>query len=79
MHQTAPWIDPGFRGPIILEFRNSGPLTITLTPVVDRPCRLTFFRLTSAVRPEEAYGARPSDVYKDQKHPIDPKRDKPAQ
>ena len=28
MHQTAPWIQPGWSGPIILELMNNGPLTI---------------------------------------------------
>ena len=25
MHQTAPWIQPGWNGPIILEIMNNGP------------------------------------------------------
>ena len=32
MHQTAPWIQPGWKGQIILELLNNGPLTIKLTP-----------------------------------------------
>jgi len=43
MHETAPWLQPGWDGPIILEIKNNGPLTIELTPVVDMPCQLTFF------------------------------------
>lgn len=70
MHQTAPWIQPGWSGPIILEMMNHGPLQITLTPTVDRPCQLTFFRLTSQVPIDQAYGARPTDVYQDQQHPL---------
>ena len=30
MHQTAPWIQPGWNGQITLEIRNSGPLQIEL-------------------------------------------------
>jgi len=70
MHQTAPWIQPGWSGPIILEMTNHGPLTIQLQPRVDRPCQVTFFRLTSEVAEAEAYGARPTDIYKDQSHPL---------
>lgn len=72
MHQTAPWIHPGFRGRITLEMRNSGPLDIALTPLIDKPCQLTFFRLTSAVEAAVAYGARPTDIYQDQQHPLKP-------
>ena len=43
MHQTAPWIQPGWSGCIILELKNNGPLTIKLTPVRDRLCQITFF------------------------------------
>src|SRR3990172_7062574 len=66
MHQTAPWIQPGWTGPIILEMVNNGPLTIELTPLVDRPCQLTFFQLSSPLPDDLAYGARPSDVYQHQ-------------
>lgn len=74
MHQTAPWIQPGWEGPIVLEIRNSGPLTIKLTPLVDRPCQLTFFELTSALPADITYGSKPSDVYSGQAHPIDQAR-----
>ena len=70
MHQTAPWIQPGWSGPIILELMNNGPLTIKLTPTKDRPCQLTFFKLTSEVAEEYAYGAKVGDAYQDQKHPL---------
>ena len=70
MHQTAPWIQPGWSGPIILEIMNNGPLDIKLTPLVDRPCQLTFFELKSELPPQLAYGARVTDTYKDQKHPL---------
>jgi dCTP deaminase len=71
MHQTAPWVQPGWSGPIILEIMNNGPLTITLTPLKDRPCQLTFFELKSDVPPEALYGSRPTDRYQGQRHPID--------
>ena len=74
MHQTAPWIQPGWSGPIILELMNNGPLTIKLTPTKDRPCQLTFFKLTSEVPEEYAYGAKARDTYQDQNHPLKPKR-----
>lgn len=70
MHQTAPWIQPGWRGPIVLEMMNHGPLTIELTPMIDRPCQLTFFELTSGLRSGDAYGGRPTDVYQDQDRPF---------
>lgn len=74
MHQTAPWIQPGWSGPIVLEMMNHGPLTIELTPLVDRPCQLTFFRLSRALPKSLAYGARATDLYQDQEHPLDHER-----
>lgn len=71
MHQTAPWIQPGWNGPIILEIMNNGPLVITLTPLKDRPCQLTFFELKSEVPTAALYGSRPTDRYQGQSHPID--------
>jgi len=70
MHQTAPWIQPGWSGPIVLEIANHGKFTIKLTPMVDRPCQITFFELKTALLAEQAYGSRPSDRYQDQKHPL---------
>jgi dCTP deaminase len=43
MHQTAPWLQPGWNGQITLEIRNSGPFFIELTPTEDMPCQVTFF------------------------------------
>ncbi len=74
MHQTAPWIQPGWSGPIVLEMRNNGPLTIELTPLIDRPCQVTFFQLSKALTPDVIYGARLTDVYKYQEHPLKHKR-----
>ena len=70
MHQTAPWIQPGWSGQIILEMMNNGPLDIKLTPLIDRPCQLTFFELKTELPPEMAYGSRESDAYQGQKHPL---------
>jgi dCTP deaminase len=70
MHQTAPWIQPGWTGPIVLEISNHGPFTVKLTPLIDRPCQLTFFQLTSALPDDVAYGSRASDAYQNQNHPL---------
>lgn len=70
MHLTAPWIQPGWNGPIVLEMMNHGPLKIELTPLVDRPCQLTFIQLSSEVPPEILYGAKPGDAYQRQDHPL---------
>lgn len=70
MHQTAPWIQPGWSGPIVLEIMNNGPNTIELTPLIDRPCQLSFFPLSDKLPDDLAYGSRPTDRYKDQTHPI---------
>ncbi len=70
MHQTAPWIQPGWSGLIVLEMTNNGPLKIELTPLIDRPCQLTFFRLSKPLPKAMTYGTRPTDVYQDQKHPL---------
>ena len=67
MHQTAPWIQPGWNGQITLEIRNSGPLKIELTPLIDMPCQLTFFQLTTELAESKAYGSRPTDLFQNQK------------
>lgn len=66
MHQTAPWIQPGWSGQITLEIRNSGPLTISLQPLLDKPCQLTFFKLSSALEAAQAYGAQDGGKYQNQ-------------
>lgn len=73
MHQTAPWIQPGWSGPIVLEIMNNGPLTVELTPLIDKPCQLTFFQLTSELPARIAYGSKPADGFQNQKHPIKPR------
>lgn len=73
MHQTAPWVQPGWDGQITLEIRNSGPFRIELTPIDDMPCQLTFFQLTSELKEEEAYGSR-SDAFQSQDSAIPRKK-----
>ena len=73
MHQTAPWIQPGWDGQITLEIRNSGPFKVALTPLDDMPCQLTFFELTSELQEDQAYGSRATDVFQSQKSAL-PKR-----
>ena len=70
MHQTAPWIQPGWSGHITLEIRNSGPLAISLQPLIDRPCQLTLFPLSSRLEDSQAYGAQDGGRYQDQKAAI---------
>lgn len=62
MHQTAPWIQPGWSGPIVLEIANHGPLQIELTPLVDKPCQITFFELNTPLPQELGYGTRNGDA-----------------
>lgn len=71
MHQTAPWIQPGWSGPIVLEIKNHGPARVELTPLLDRPCQLTFFQLTSALPDALAYGGKAGDSYANQSHPLE--------
>jgi dCTP deaminase len=70
MHETAPWIQPGWDGKIVLEMMNNGPLEIELTPLIDRPCQLSFMELSSPLSDAEKYGARASDRYLRQEHPL---------
>lgn len=71
MHQTAPWIQPGWEGRIVLEIKNSGTVKVELSPLLDRPCQITFFKLTSAVPKKLVYGSKLTDKYVRQAHPLD--------
>ncbi len=70
VHQTAPWIQPGWRGRVVLEMKNHGPNCLKLTPLVDQPCQVTFFELRSEVPEKAAYGSRKTDRYMNQDHPL---------
>jgi dCTP deaminase len=76
MHQTAPWIQPGWDGQITLEIRNSGENRIALTPVLEMPCQLTFLKLTSEVPEKHAYGSRSSDIFQNQTSALPTQRGK---
>jgi dCTP deaminase len=78
MHQTAPWIQPGWEGQIVLEIKNSGTVAVELSPLLDRPCQITFFKLSSALPEELKYGSRASDKYAHQAHPLDQSRKRAA-
>lgn len=71
MHQTAPWIQPGWEGQIVLEIKNSGMVAVELFPLLDRPCQITFFKLSSELPEALAYGSRATDKYARQAHPFD--------
>lgn len=47
VHITAPVIHSGFRGPIVLEFKNHGPHILQLEPGKTCVCQLVFERLGS--------------------------------
>lgn len=70
MHQTAPWIQPGWSGRIVLEIKNHGPARVELTPLLDRPCQIVFFQLTSPLPETLAYGSRASETFANQTHPL---------
>ena len=66
IHSTAPLIDAGFRGRIVLELYNSGPEPVELT-IGMRICALTFEKLTSPA--EVPYYKKKSARYAGQKKP----------
>jgi dCTP deaminase len=75
MHETSPWLQPGWDGQITLEIRNSGPFRIELIPMDDMPCQITFFRLSSEIPADQGYGSRPTDSFQHQTGPLPPKTD----
>lgn len=59
VHSTAGFIDPGFKGGIVLEFSNVSPLPITLyagMPIA----QISFYQLTSPVERPYGHGKRES-------------------
>jgi dCTP deaminase len=76
MHQTAPWLQPGWNGHITLEICNNGKNKIELTPIKDKPCQVTFFRLTSEVPEDAAYGSRATDTFQNQTSALPTQRGK---
>jgi dCTP deaminase len=75
MHQTAPWLQPGWHGQITLEIRNSGNNVIMLTPIIDQPCQVMFMCLTSEVPEKDAYGSRETDAFQNQCGALPTRRD----
>jgi dCTP deaminase len=73
MHETSPWLQPGWDGHITLEIRNSGPLRIELMPMDDRPCQITSLRLSSEIPADQGYGSRPTDSFQHQSGSLPPK------
>jgi hypothetical protein len=43
---------------------------VQLTPLIDRPCQLTFFSLKTGLPNTLGYGSRTTDRYQDQGHPL---------
>lgn len=66
IHSTAPLIDAGFRGKIVLELYNSGPKQIVLHEGM-RVCALSFEQLTSPAK--VPYYKKKSAKYINQKNP----------
>ncbi len=73
MHETAPWLQPGWHGQITLEIKNSGPLKVKLMPMDDMPCQVTFMRLSKPLPDDQGYGSRPTDSFQNQSRPLPPK------
>jgi dCTP deaminase len=62
IHSTAGKVDPGFKGNLVLEITNIGPLPIMLYPGM-RVCQLLFEQISSATT---AYTDRTDSKYKNQ-------------
>ena len=59
VHSTAGFIDPGFKGRIVLEFSNISPLPITLYAAMPF-AQISFYQLTSRVERPYGHGKRES-------------------
>lgn len=62
-HITSGWIDPGFKGRLVLEISNLGKMPVTLYPGM-RICKLFFFKLNSPS--EVPYNMRENAKYMNQ-------------
>ena len=63
LHVTSGWIDPGFRGHLVLEIKNVGPHTVKLIAGM-RVAKLVLFRLSSIA--ERPYNTRQDAKYRNQ-------------
>jgi dCTP deaminase len=70
MHETAPWLQPGWNGHITLEIKNSGPLHVQLMPEDDMPCQVAFMWLSKPLPRDQGYGSRPTDSFQNQTNPL---------
>ncbi len=62
-HITSGWIDPGFRGRLVLEISNLGKMPVTLHPGM-RMCKLILMKLNSPA--ERPYDKRETAKYRNQ-------------
>lgn len=69
VHQTAPWLHPGWSGQIALEIYNSGKRAVELVPGKTRSCQVVFMPLSSPVIKgyDERQGARYAAQYSQKK------------
>ncbi len=68
MHVTAPKIDPGFHGVIVLEMCNVGNVTIRLKSG-DLTAQLMLLELSHPLTAKQLYGNKPDDLFQDQSRP----------
>lgn len=63
VHVTAGWVDPGFRGRLVLEMTNVGRMPVAIYPGM-RICKLVFMKLTKPA--ERPYYMKKNAKYGDQ-------------
>lgn len=56
IHVTAPKIDPGWSGPIVLEMANLSENTYELRAGVDKPAQLILFPISQPLKDTDAFG-----------------------
>lgn len=69
VHQSAPMLNPGWRGNITLELFNSGTANIKMTPLDVLPCTVSFQELKTPLTEDEAYGSGEDDKFQDRNSP----------